>query len=78
MTFLYDARCSVVLLRPKNEVKLATQSVDKWIFYLWGNGPYQLGGFYFSGFRKAQEVQMFSEASFAANAIPEKIKLDLC
>ena len=27
MTFLYDARYSVVLLRPKNEVKPLTQSV---------------------------------------------------
>jgi len=26
MTFLYDAQYSVVLLRPKNEVKLLTQS----------------------------------------------------
>ena len=32
MTFLYDARCSIVLLRPKNEVKLATQSAEKWNF----------------------------------------------
>ena len=31
MTFLYDARYSVVLLRPKNEVKLLTQSAAKWI-----------------------------------------------
>ena len=32
MTFLYDAGYSVVLLRPKNEVKLPTQSVEKWIY----------------------------------------------
>ena len=31
MTFLYDAEYSVVLLRPKNEVKLSTQSAEKWI-----------------------------------------------
>ena len=31
MTLLYDARYSFVLLRPKNEVKLSTQSADKWI-----------------------------------------------
>ena len=31
MTFLYDARYSVVLLRQKNEVKLLTQSAAKWI-----------------------------------------------
>ena len=29
MTFLYDARYSDVLLRPKNEVKLLTQSAEK-------------------------------------------------
>ena len=32
MTFLYDARYSVVLLRSKNEVKLLTQSTAKWIY----------------------------------------------
>ena len=31
MTFLYDSRYSLVLLGPKNEVKLSTQSADKWI-----------------------------------------------
>ena len=31
MTFLYGAGYSVVLLRPKNEVKPLTQSVEKWI-----------------------------------------------
>ena len=30
MTFLYDARDSVVLLRPKNKAKLRTKSADKW------------------------------------------------
>ena len=30
MTYLYDARYSVVLLRPKDEVKLLTQSAAKW------------------------------------------------
>ena len=29
MTFLYDARYSIVLLRPKNEVKLLHQSAEK-------------------------------------------------
>ena len=29
MTFLYDARYSIVLLRPKNEVKPLTQSAEK-------------------------------------------------
>ena len=31
MTLLYAARYSIVLLRPKIEVKLSTQSADKWI-----------------------------------------------
>ena len=31
MTFLYDARYSIVLLRPKNDLKLSTQSAAKWI-----------------------------------------------
>ena len=31
MTFLYGVRYSVVLLRPKNKVKLPTQSAEKWI-----------------------------------------------
>ena len=29
MTFLYDAQYSVVLLRPKNDVNLLTQSAEK-------------------------------------------------
>ena len=42
MTFLYDAGYSVVLLRPKNEVKLPTQSAEKsicmgkWAVPKWG------------------------------------------
>ena len=31
MMFLYDARSSVVLLSPKNKVKLPTHSAGKWI-----------------------------------------------
>ena len=30
MTFLYDAGYSIVLLRPKNEVKPMSQSAEKW------------------------------------------------
>ena len=57
MTFLYDARYSIALLRPKNEVKLSTQSADKWICM--GKLPEPTEGFYFSGFREAQDVQLF-------------------
>ena len=45
MTFLYDAGYSVVLLRPKNEVKLSTQSAEKWICMGKWAGP--IGGIYF-------------------------------
>ena len=31
MTFMYDAWYSIVLLRPKNRVKLLTQSAESWI-----------------------------------------------
>ena len=31
MTFLYGARYSVVLLKPKNKFKLPPQSAEKWI-----------------------------------------------
>ena len=50
----------------KNEVKLLTQSAAKWICM--GKWPVAI---YFSGFRKAQDVQIFSGASFAPNVIPE-------
>ena len=44
MTYLYDDRCSFVLLRPKNEVKLPTQSA---LGQIWlGNGLYQIGGIF--------------------------------
>ena len=46
MTFLYDARYSLVLLRPKNEVKLLTQSALGQICM--GNGLYQIGGIKFT------------------------------
>ena len=57
MTFLYDAGYLVVLLKQKNEVK-PLPKVQK-IGFVWGNGLYQPGGFYCSGFRKAQNVQIF-------------------
>ena len=50
MTFLYDARYSWVLLRPKNEPKLSTQSADKWMCM--GKWPVPCEG-------KAQDVQIF-------------------
>ena len=32
MTFLYDARYSIVLLRPKSRVRLLTQSAENWVY----------------------------------------------
>ena len=72
MTLLYDARCSLVLLRPK--MRLNSQHKVQTSGFVWGNGLYLAGRFYFSDFRKAQDVQVFSGASFATNAIPEKFK----
>ena len=45
MTFLYDARYSFVLLRPKNGVKLLPQSAAKWIAM--GKWPVLNWGIYF-------------------------------
>ena len=45
MIFLYDAGYPVVLLRPKNEVKLLTQSAAKWICM--GKSPVPNWGIYF-------------------------------
>ena len=41
--------------------------------FVWGNSLYQPAGIYISGFRKAQDVQNFSGAPFATNAIFEKM-----
>ena len=57
MNFLYDASYSIVLLRPKNEVKLSTQSAEKWICM--GKWAVPNGGNLFLGLRKAQDVQIF-------------------
>ena len=40
--------------------------------FVWGNSLYQLEGFYFSGFRKAKDVQILSEALFATNIVTKK------
>ena len=74
MTFLYDAQYSFVLLGPKNEVKHSTLNTKCRQVDLYGEMEFTVRGrFYFSGFRKAQDVQVFSGASFAANAVPEKL-----
>ena len=71
MTLLYDAQYSFVLLRPKIEVKLSTQSADKWICM--GKWPVPNGGILFLRLQKGPRRSDFSGASFATNAIPEKI-----
>ena len=50
MTFLYDARYSIVLLRPANDLELSTQSADKWICM--GKWPVPTGGILFLGLQK--------------------------
>ena len=40
--------------------------------FVWENGLYEIERIYFSGFRKAQDVQIFSGGPFASNAFPEK------
>ena len=70
MTFLYDARYSSVLLRPKNEVKLSTQSADKWICV--GKWPVPCGAILFPRFQKGPRRSDFSGGHFATNEIPEK------
>ena len=71
MTFLYDAQYSFVLLRPTNEVKLSTQSADKWIFMRKWDVP--CGAILFLRLQKGPRRPDFSGALFAPNAIPEKV-----
>ena len=40
--------------------------------FVWGHGLYQMEGIYFSGFQKAQDVQIISGSPFASNTLPEK------
>jgi len=71
MIDFYDARGSFWSLRPQNMIKYVTQSALGQICM--GNHVYQMEGIYFSGFRKAQDVQIFSGVASATNAVPEKI-----
>ena len=71
MTLLYDAWYSFVLVRPKHEVKFSTQSADKWICI--GKWPVPCGAILFLVLRKSPRRSDFLRASFATNAIPEKI-----
>ena len=50
MSFLYDARYSIALLRRKNEVKPLTESTDKWICM--GKFPVPNGGTLSLGLQK--------------------------
>ena len=71
MTFLYDARYLFVLLRPKNEVKLLTQSAAKWICM--GKWPVPTGVILFLRLQKGPRRPDFSGSLFASNALPEQI-----
>ena len=53
------------------------QSAENWIC-MEKNGLYRTNRFYFSGFRKAPDVQIFSGAPFATNAVPEKLSKKAC
>ena len=70
MTFLHDARYSVVLLRQKNEVKPLTQSAEKWICM--GKWASEILAELFLKIEKTSDVQFFSGAGFATNAVPNK------
>jgi len=70
MTDFYAARGLFWPLRPENMIKCALQSASGQICM--GKSSVQNERFYFSGFRKAQDVQIFSGGPFASNAIPEK------
>ena len=71
MTSLYDAGYSVVLLRPKNEVKPLTQSAEKSICM--GKWPVPSLAELFLRLQKGRRRSDFSGGPFATNAIPEKI-----
>ena len=58
MIFLYDARYSVVLLRLKNEVKLLTQSAEKWICTM-GKWAFESLAESFLKSEKTPDVQIF-------------------
>ena len=70
MTFMYNARYLFVLLRPKNEVKISTQSADKWICM--GKWHVPCGAILFLGLQKGPRRSDFSGGPFATNVIPEK------
>ena len=57
MTFLYDARYSIVLLRPKNRLKLLTQSAENRIYM--GKWACESLGIYFLKDEKAPDDRTF-------------------
>ena len=71
ITHLYGASGSFVLLRPKNRVKLLTQSAENWICMRKWAVP--CGAIYFSCFRRPfTYVHIFSGAPSDTNVVPEK------
>ena len=57
MSLLYAAQYSFVLLRPKVEVKLSTQSADKWICM--GKWAFEILVIYFLRNKKAADNRTF-------------------
>ena len=57
MTLLYDARYSIALLRPKNKVKLLTQTAEKLICK--GKWAWEIVGIFFLKDEKAPDDRTF-------------------
>ena len=70
MTFLYDARYSFVLLRPKNEAKVPTHRAENRICM--GKWALPSEVILFLRLQKSLSCSDFSGAQFATNAGPEK------
>ena len=72
ITYLHDAQYSFVLLRPKSEVKLLTQSAEKWMCM--GNGLYQIGGIKFTPLSCPPVYRSFFPNA-NGSVVPEKLTL---
>ena len=69
MTFLYDARYLIVLLRPKNEVKvkLPTQSAENWICT--GKWPFKILAELFLKNEKASDDRTFLPSAYPTTVL---------
>ena len=71
MTYLYGVKGSCHPLRPKNTIKMPTQSAEIWICMK--KLARESEAILFLKDEKTQDLQIFSGALFAANAVPVKI-----